>query len=207
MVIMNLLVGITVSEIGKLKSEARQKILEEKIYKLIYDKQKRLKIVEIFCSTFTKCGKQLNRNKPMDEENFSKDREEESLPFLEELENMQNEIGETIKLCVEPNSKQKLEASAEIDQKVYQNWIKLESNFVPDYLIDSTSNVYFYSGGVKGAYTGFRFSKELIEDTKLCLKSKEELRIHLEGKLQETQLDVVSKDTAQTLKFLRKKFQ
>ena len=195
-VIMNLLVGITVNEIDKLKSEARQKIMDEKVYKLINDSKK--------------CVNQLNRNKPMDEENFKEDKQEESLPFLEELRNVKNEKGETIKLdkkiklCVEPNSNQKHETRDEIDQKVYQNLIRLESNFVPDDLIDSSSNVYFYSGGVKGDYTGFRFSKELIEDTKLCLKSKEELRIHLEGKLQETQLDVVSRDTAETLKFLRK---
>ena len=204
-VIMNLLVGITVSEIEKLKLEACQISLGEKVYKLINDSESHVK--------------QLNRKKSMDEENFKKDREEETLPFLQELRSVKNKKGEkvkldnTIKLCVEPNHEQKDEMNEEIDQKFYQSWLKFASNFCPDSLIDKSSNVYFYSEGEKRDYTGVKFSKELIEHTKLCLKSKEDLRKDLERKLQETQLDVVCRNTDvvcrntdETLDFLRKNF-
>ena len=197
-VIMNLLVGITVSEIDKLKSEARQISLEEKIYELINDSQR--------CGS----GKQLKRNKAIDEENVEKGREDESLPFLEELRNKKNEngntitLGNTIKLCVEPNYEHKDETNEEIDQKCYDNWLKFVSYIIPDSLLDKQTNVYFCNGDEKGDYTGFQFSKELIEDTKLCLKSKQEVRVDLERKLQETQLDVVSRRTDEILEFLRK---
>ena len=96
-------------------------------------------------------------------------------------------LGNSIKICVEPNYDEEMRKDEmkkddeEIDQKLYQRWLKLASNILPESLIDSSSKVYFYNEGEKGHYTGFRFSKELIEDTKLCLQSKQEVRADLEN--------------------------
>ena len=210
-VIMNLLVGLTVSEIENLKSEARQVSLKQMFSELLSDQK---------IGTKGKKG---------------------TSPILDELLDTKTNERQTLKICVEPNARETEnsvvqrsnvetdDATAEeetcetfhtwrhnclkVIQRILQKLIWAKRMFIP-----KKCKVYFYDerhdqgDAQQKKDTGFEFSKAMVDNTVMYLKEKEIMRNDLEAQLNEldAQLiddmeDVVSKHTDEILDVLRKR--
>ena len=188
-VIMNLLVGLTVSEMPKLRKEAREVILKQNVASLIHvqkfwfkedskpperkDFSGRKKIdrsisdvntskCQSFCTRFRDFF--FNRNATVFSalENASKRNHEEG-------------VSSNRKVCVKPNVKKTTTKS-----KKKKFWLSI-SDLLPTFLKETSYKVYFYDEWrmEHGSYTGFKFPKELVENTKKSLVSKNALKEEL----------------------------
>ena len=188
-VIMNLLVGLTVSEMPKLKKEAREVILKQNVASLIHvqkfwykedgkhlgrkDFSRRKEIdgtisdvnsskCQSFCTRFRNFFFNHNATVFSALENASKRNHEEG-------------VSSNRKVCIKPNVKK-----ASIKSKKLKFWNSI-SDFLPTFLKDTSYKVYFYDEWrmEHGSYTGFKFPKELVENTKRSLVSKNALKEEL----------------------------
>ena len=203
-VIMNLLVGLTVSEIDKLKSEAWQVSLKEKFSELLSDRP-------LFFKGGKAAEKEGKEDPPILKELLSKRRKKFNLAEQEPL-----------KICVKPNAKETEDENSVNDEmedgkyaeeirKTCHTWMQnllwVKRRFIP-----KKYKVYFYGDSYGRGHnqkedTGFRFENGLIENTLKYLKEKEILRNDLEAQLIDTEgmEDVVSKHAEEILDFLRKR--
>ena len=191
-VIMNLLVGLTVSEIDNLKSEARQVTLKDMFSELLSDRKIRAEEAK---------------------GNF---------PILNELDGKRTKKQETLKICVEPNAREMdyseecrmTERCPKVIKKIVRKLISVKRWFIP-----KKYNVFFYDethdeGNTKKKQqkqdTEFQFSKVMVDNTVNYLKEKEKMRNdlvaqlnYLEDQLIDDMEDVVSKHTDEILDLLR----
>jgi hypothetical protein len=200
-VIMNLLVGLTVSEIEKLQSEAWQVSLKEMFTELLTDQK-------ACCKGGGKSEKEKKETSPILKELLSKRKK------------FNIETNESLKICVRPNERDTDEiedksSSDEIDgenieEVIRGTWYTMKENilWLKRRFIPKKCKVYFHDEGNKqNKYTGFQFQKGIIENTVKYLKEKEKMRHDLEAQLIGTDdmEDVVSKHTDEILDFLRKR--
>ena len=160
---MNLLVGLTVSEMPKLKKEAREVILKQNVGSLFQKEIDRT----ISDDNSSKCHSFCTRFR-----DFFFNR---NATVFSALENASNRNDSNSKVCVQPNVKKTL-----IKSKKKKFWLSI-SDLLPTFLKETSYKVYFYDEWrmEAGSYTGFKFPKELVENTKKSLLSKNALKEEL----------------------------
>ena len=184
-VIMNLLVGLTVSEMPKLRIEAREVILKQNVASLIHvqkfwykeDKDSGINDVsgrkEIDRTTSkvnsSKCQSFCTRFR-----DFFFYRNATVFSALEDV-SKKDGVSSNRKVCVIPNVKK-----TTINSKKKKFWRNI-SDLLPTFLKETSYKVYFYDEWrmEHGSYTGFKFPKELVENTKKSLVSKNALKEEL----------------------------
>ena len=95
------------------------------------------------------------------------------LSALKEMKRAENEVcSSNTKICVKPNPKK---ASTGENMKIFSNNF---ANMLPTFLKDTSFEVYFYDEWrmEAGLSTGFKFPKELVDETKKRLNSKKALK-------------------------------
>ena len=195
-VIMNLLVGLTVSEMEKLKSEARQVSLKQHVSQLINFQQFWYKDCD------ENNGKRSPKGQKSGELSQTYDQSRchrifwkilghifnQNSTVFSALENAMNRNEETMltkrsckRVCVKANVKKAIAG-----EKKNKFWSNI-SDLLPGFLQDSSYKVYFYDERrmEHGSDTGFRFPKELVENTKESLKSKKALKDEIKKKNEE----------------------
>ena len=183
-VIMNLLVGLTVSEMPKLKKEAREVILKQNVASLIqvqkfwFKEDSKLPGRKDFSGR-----KEIDRT--ISDVNSSKCQSfctrfrdfffNRNATVFSALENASKRNDSNSKVCVKPNVKKTLTKS-----KKKKFWLSI-SDLLPTFLKETSYKVYFYDEWrmEAGSYTGFKFPKELVENTKKSLVSKNALKEEL----------------------------
>ena len=213
-VIMNLLVGLTVNEIDKLKTEASRIILKEKTFKLIRDE------MTFFEAVTAKFGMKKEPEKftriPVDQEMNLDEKTLEKTKLFKELEekrkilfNKEESIGGDMKVCVllaNRKDQPEIEKSRIIDW-FYFFWQKI-NRYLPNLLKYSDYPVYFFHENKtpnSNDFTGFRFPKELVDNTLKCLKAKEEMKEELEAQCNEQEdiENLLSRHKVEILNFYR----
>ena len=182
-VIMNLLVGLTVNEMDKLKSEAWQASVKSHVSKLIHFqkfwcKEKRKNRITLEKTNATEKQSLLCCFCDLWERFFS--------PTFSIFARLKDELkrnnGETYygysKVCVQPISTMD---EAEKRNTWYRNCLTSVSSMLPVSLRNTSYTVYFYDEWrmEHGPDTGFKFPKELVDNTIKRLKSKESLKKEL----------------------------
>ena len=221
-VIMNLLVGLTVNEIDKLKTEASRIILNEKTFKLIRDEMTFINAVKAkFCmkeeqekSTRISVDQEMNVDeKTLEKTELFKELEEKR----NKLFNKEESIGGDMKVCVLLAN---LKDQPEVKRRRIIDWIYFfwqnSNRFLPDFLKYSDYPVYFFhenktpnsndlKDDLKNDFTGFRFPKELVDNTLKCLKAKEEMKEELEAQCDEQEeiKNLLSRHKEEILNFFR----
>ena len=212
-VIMNLLVGLTVNEIDDLKKKAAHIILNQMTRELIQDE------LPFFGSLRAKLDSRQAAIKETDEESDKSSSNDDEIQkptslfkhLLDEREKIYPKFGkeEEIKICIRLKDSLEVEPKGLLDY-IYELWHKI-NEFLPDFLRHTGHKVYFYKEGhipKKEDYTGFRFQKELVDNTIECLKAKEDMKAELEGQLEEPEdlKDVISRHSEEILEKMMKKF-
>ena len=220
-VIMNLLVGLTVNEIDELKTKASRIILKEKTFKLIRDEMTLFEAVKAkFC--MKEEPEKLTRI-PVDQEMNVDEKTLEKTTLFKELEekrnilcNKEESIAGDMKVCVLLAN---LKDQPEVERKhiidwIYFFWQKI-NRFLPDLLKYRSYPVYFYHENKtpkfwdnhpnSDDFTGFRFPKELVDNTLKCLKAKEEIKEELDAQCDEQEeiKNLLSRHKEEILNFFR----
>ena len=161
-VIMNLLVGLTVTRMDELEAEARQVILKSHVSQFIrvqqfwYNEQEKQRKPNIVSYFFNLCKNRCD--------NYA--RQFTVFSTLSRRGMLDNDA----KVCVQPNK-----PPGEIQVHSGFKWAR---NILPTH---SSYKVYIYDDWKyePGSDTGFTFPKKLVDDTLECLKSKETMKEEL----------------------------